>query len=70
MREGGTTIKPPPIDDETDAPAIAAEPALPSPGTPERDRLDARQREAVAGLLAATLQPRPSWRNLEPHRGG
>jgi hypothetical protein len=46
-------------DVATDRAAIAAEPLLPAPGTPERDRLDARQGEALAGLLAGFGRHRP-----------
>jgi hypothetical protein len=46
-------------DDEGDA----TEPPLPPPGTPEREALDARQRETVAGLLGAASQRPPSWGN-------
>jgi hypothetical protein len=38
-------------DEVADRAAIAAEPPLLAPGTFERDRLDHRQRESVAGLL-------------------
>ena len=34
-----------------DRDAIAAEPPMPALGTPQRDRLDRRQREMLAGLL-------------------
>jgi hypothetical protein len=54
-------------DDEGDA----TEPALPPPGTAERDALDARQRETVTGLLGAAAQRPPSWINPAalPSRG-
>ena len=38
-------------DEAADRDAIAAEPLLPDPGTPERDRVDSRQRATVGGLL-------------------
>lgn len=40
-------------DSECDSPEIRAEPPLPPPGTPERDRIDAQQRAICAGLIAA-----------------
>jgi hypothetical protein len=39
-------------DHQCDATHIRAVPALPQPGRPQRDRLDRRQAEMVAGLLA------------------
>lgn len=40
-------------EEAADRAAIAAEPLLPDPGTPERERLDRRHRAMLAGLLAA-----------------
>jgi hypothetical protein len=41
--------------------AIQNEPALPPPGTPERERLDAAKRRMLAGLHDAALQRPSSW---------
>jgi hypothetical protein len=41
-----------------DRSAIEAEPQLPAPGTPERDRLDRRHAATVAGLLAGFRRSR------------
>ena len=43
---------------ESDSEHIAAEPAFPEPGTPERCRLDQQQAEVVAGLLAGFARHR------------
>jgi len=48
-------------DDGCDSRHIAAEPALPPPGSPERDRLDRKQASAVRGLLNMAMQRPVSW---------
>ena len=40
-------------DEAADRAAIAAEPLLPAPGTPERAEVDRRHAENLAGLLRA-----------------
>jgi hypothetical protein len=50
-----------PLDGEAERAAIRAEPPLPAPDTPERERLDATQRRTVAGLLNAALMRPTSW---------
>jgi hypothetical protein len=55
---------------ETDADeraAIASEPPLPTPGNPERDRLEARQQQMLTGLQAAAALRPPSWWHQKPH---
>ncbi len=47
--------------ESADSAAIAAEPPLPAPGTPERDRLDVLHRESVTGYWQAALRWPPSW---------
>jgi hypothetical protein len=41
-------------DEAADRAAIAAEPLLPDPGTPERELLDGQQTEMLAGLRATS----------------
>lgn len=48
-------------DQGCDARHIAAEPALPPRGTPDRDRLDRRHAETVRGLLDMAMQRPVSW---------
>jgi hypothetical protein len=50
--------------------AIQAEPALPSLGTPERERLDQAQHVMVAGLLAAAEGSRSLPSNKSDARNG
>jgi hypothetical protein len=53
-------------DEAAERAAIQAEPPLPPPGTPERERLDLGQLATVAGLLAAAR-----WtENIKLNRGG
>ena len=44
-------------DEATERAAIQAEPALPPPGTPERERVERTHRATLAGLLAAAIAP-------------
>jgi hypothetical protein len=44
--------------DSDERAAIQAEPPLPSPGTPERGRIDAEDRAVVGGLLAGYARAR------------
>jgi exodeoxyribonuclease-5 len=49
------------LDELAERDAIQNEPALPAPGTPERERLEAAQRVMLAGLHDAALQRPSSW---------
>ena len=54
-------------DDQCGVPAIRAEPPMPPPGTPERERVDRLHRDMVAGLLAAAMGRPASWGHPTPH---
>jgi hypothetical protein len=47
-------------EERADREAIAAEPLLPPPGRPERDRMDRRHAEVLDGYLRAALQRPPA----------